>query len=51
MITFFIKMLQLPNIDDMTTSRTYFASCGKSFVGDVMVKNHDIINFISKYLF
>ena len=49
MITSPIEMLELPNLDHMTTSTMQFESNDKNFVCDIMDINYDFISFISKY--
>ena len=47
---FFSEMLELPNFGYMATSRIWFELFW-SFVGYVMVRNHDIITFILKNIY
>ena len=44
-------MLELSNFGQMTKSTIKLESCDKNFVGDVMNKNYDLINFVSTHLF
>ena len=44
-------MLKLPNFDHMNTFTMKFKSRCKNFLGDVMDRNYDVMNFISKYLY
>ena len=44
-------MLELPNFGEMTISTIQFELRDKIFVGDVMDRNYDVINFLSKYLY
>ena len=43
-------MLKSPNLDKMTTFTMQFESRCKNYLGEVMDRNYDVINFISKYL-
>ena len=45
MVTSVIKMLELLEFGQMTTSTIWFEWHDKNFVGDVMDKNYDAITF------
>ena len=47
MITSFIEMLEVPNIGEMTISKTWLVWRDK--IDDVMKKKYDLMFFISKY--
>ena len=51
MLTSLIETVELRNFGHMTTPKIKFELHNKSFFGDVITTNYDIIILISKYLY